>query len=224
MIEVKDLVKIYDKGKENEMTALDGVSFDIKDGEILGICGGMGSGKSTLLEILSGNETADNGSVVIDGVNILGMKGKKASKLRLKKFGLILTDFSLVEERTVLENIEMPLLVAGAGVKKRDRFTKCLTAAKSVGLFTSLDSVVGALSGGQKQKVAIARAIVGDPDYIIADEPTQGLDAVTSKDVLDTFVRLKKSGKTVIMVTNEPRVTDMCDRVIYLSQGKVVEK
>ncbi len=224
MIEVKDLVKIYDKGKENEMTALDGVSFDIKDGEILGICGSMGSGKSTLLEILSGNETADNGSVVIDGMNILGMKGKKASKLRLKKFGLILTDFSLVEERTVLENIEMPLLVAGAGVKKRDRFTKCLTAAKSVGLFTSLESVVGALSGGQKQKVAIARAIVADPDYIIADEPTQGLDAVTAKDVLDTFVRLKNNGKTVIMVTNEPRVTDMCDRVIYLSQGKVVEK
>lgn len=223
MIEIKNLTKVYKNDGYDRVRALDNISFTVNSGDMLCVSGDTGSGKSTLLEILSGTAYADSGSVIFDGRDITAMRGRRAARARGELVGLILCDFDLMPDRTVLENIALPLTLGQVKIKKKQRLECCLEAAKKVGLFMQLDTPAGRLSGGQQQRVAIARALVADPMYIIADEPIAGLDAPAAEEILTLFKRLNGMGKTLVIVSNDRRVGEICNKHIHMQGGRIAD-
>ena len=189
-IVIKDLVKIYNYNKKNEFKALNGVSLEIKDGEMVAIIGKTGSGKSTLLNILAGISEYNSGSYKVDGEEISEMKEKQIADFRNKKVGLVMQDFALIEGYSVLENVMIPLIIA----KDKNQKEKAKDAIRNVDLINLKDKKVVELSGGQKQRIAIARAMVNNPSIILADEPTGALDSKTSKEIMELFKKLNKQG------------------------------
>ena len=220
MLKMNDIIKIYNQGKLNEFRALDGVTLTITDGELVAITGKSGAGKSTLLNILSCIDNYDSGKYYIDDVLIQKLSERKLADIRNKKIGLVMQDFALVDDFSCLENVMLPLDFA---LKKTSgRKEKALNALKSVGLDSMANKSVSKLSGGQKQRVAIARAIVNNPSIILADEPTGALDSKTSSEIMELFKSLNKEGKTIIIVTHDPEIAQQCDRIIEISDGKII--
>ena len=221
MIEIKNLVKIYNKGKTNEFCALKGIDLSIEEGEMVAIIGKSGAGKSTLLHILVAIDSYDKGSYLVDGVSVGDLKEKDRARFRNQKIGIVMQDYALIDEYTIEENVQIPLIFGK--VKGNDvRREKIMTALENVGLAELAKKPVRQLSGGQKQRVAIARALVNNPAFLLADEPTGALDSKTSGEIMDVFEKLNQGGKTVIIVTHDMEVAARCGRVIEISDGEIV--
>lgn len=221
MIEIKNLVKIYNKGKTNEFCALKGIDLSIEEGEMVAIIGKSGAGKSTLLHILAAIDSYDKGSYLVDGVSVGDLKEKDRARFRNQKIGIVMQDYALIDEYTIEENVQIPLIFGK--VKGNDvRREKIMTALENVGLAELAKKPVRQLSGGQKQRVAIARALVNNLAFLLADEPTGALDSKTSGEIMDVFEKLNQGGKTVIIVTHDMEVAARCGRVIEISDGEIV--
>lgn len=220
MIKLSNIQKIYNKGKSNEFEALKGVSLAIKDGELVAVIGKSGAGKSTLLHIIACIDSYEDGKYVIDDVLVKNLSEKKLAEIRNSRIGIVMQDFALVDDFSCIENVLLPLDFAAK--KKSDRKELALAALKSVGMDGMAKKPVNKLSGGQKQRVAIARAIVNKPSVILADEPTGALDSKTAAEIMELFHELNKKGHTVIIVTHDLEIAKQCDRIIEISDGKII--
>lgn len=221
MIKVENLTKTYNYKKPNAFTALKDISLKIDDGEMTAIIGKSGAGKSTLLHIIGCIDKFEKGTYTIDDVDVHKLSDRELAKIRNKKVGIVMQDFALVDEYTVLENVKIPLYF---GKKKKGVNVKKLAveALDKVGIKELANKPVNKLSGGQKQRAAIARAIVNDPSFILADEPTGALDTKTSAEIMELFQSLNKEGKTIIIITHDMGVADLCSRKIEISDGKII--
>ncbi len=220
MIKLNNIVKIYNPKKANEFEALHGVSCEIADGEMIAIIGKSGAGKSTLLHILACIDNYQSGEYIIDDTLVKDLSERKYARIRNEKIGMVMQDFALVEDFTSLENVLIPLNFSKKKVKGKKE--KALAALKAVGMEEYAKKPCNKLSGGQKQRVAIARAIVNEPSMILADEPTGALDTKTSAEVMALFKSLNEQGRTVIIITHDPKVAEKCDRIIEISDGMIV--
>ena len=221
MIELKKLSKVFDTGK-GALTAVDGVELSISTGEIFGIIGYSGAGKSTLIRLLNGLEKPSSGSVTINGQNITAIKGNELRKAR-QKVSMIFQHFNLLWSRTVKENIEFPLEIAGVSKQKRDARVQELV--ELVGLKGRENAYPSQLSGGQKQRVGIARALANEPEVLLCDEATSALDPQTTDSILELLVDInKRLGLTIVLITHEMHVIrKICHRVAVMEGGRVVE-
>lgn len=225
MIQLKNIRKTYNRGKSNAFEALHGVSLKVENGEMVAIVGTSGAGKSTLLHILACIDGYDEGEYSIDGMTIDNISRNKMACIRNEKIGMVMQDFALVEEYTALENVMIPLDFATRARRKKKKERKEI-ARKMLEMVQMQDFAgkpVNHLSGGQKQRVAIARAISNEPSLILADEPTGALDSATTAEIMKLFRRLNKQGKTILLVTHDKEVAGQCDRIIEISDGRIVE-
>lgn len=221
MIKISNITKKYNPKKSNEFEALHGISCEINDGELVAVIGKSGAGKSTLLHILACIDNYQEGEYTIDGTLVKNLSEKQYAKIRNEKIGMVMQDFALVEDFTALENVMIPLNFSKQKIKNKKE--KALAALKSVGIGELAKKPCNKLSGGQKQRVAIARAIVNEPSMILADEPTGALDTKTSAEIMALFKSLNKQGRTVVIVTHDPQIAEQCDRIIEISDGRIVK-
>lgn len=221
MIKISNITKKYNPKKSNEFEALHGVSCEINDGELVAVIGKSGAGKSTLLHILACIDNYQEGEYTIDGTLVKNLSEKQYAKIRNEKIGMVMQDFALVEDFTALENVMIPLNFSKQKIKNKKE--KALAALKSVGIGELAKKPCNKLSGGQKQRVAIARAIVNEPSMILVDEPTGALDTKTSAEIMALFKSLNKQGRTVVIVTHDPKIAEQCDRIIEISDGRIVK-
>lgn len=220
MIEIKDLHKSYRMGS-NSLHVLKGINFSVKEGELVAIMGSSGSGKSTLLNILGMLDVADSGEYILDGIPIKNLNETKAANYRNRFLGFIFQSFNLINYKTALENVALPLYYQGAGRKERQ--AKAMKYLEQVGLKEWSHHVPSELSGGQKQRVAIARAMVAEPKVLLADELTGALDSKTSYEVMDLIQKINDQGNTILVVTHEDDIAHMCKRIVHLRDGVIVE-
>ena len=220
MIKIKNLHKSYQMGK-NSLHVLKGIDFEVKEGELVAIMGSSGSGKSTLLNIVGMLDNYDEGSYELGEVLIKKMDETKAAKYRNKFLGFVFQSFNLINYKNALDNVVLPLYYQG--VSRKEREEKALKYLDDVGLKEWATHLPTELSGGQKQRVAIARAMVGEPKVLLADEPTGALDSKTSKEVMDLIQKINKAGKTILVVTHEQDIAEMCSRIVKLKDGVIVE-
>jgi putative ABC transport system ATP-binding protein len=219
VITIKDLVKTYDLG-EVKVPALRGVTLTIERGDFLMVTGRNGSGKSTLLHQLGLLDLPTSGEIYFDGVEVTTMRERERSRMRLRDLGYIFQEFALIGELTALENVVLPSLMMGKPSATRERAKELLA---SVDLEGKLDHLPSQLSGGEQQKVAVARSLINDPTVVFADEPTANLDTQAAADVLGVFKRLnEEEGHTIVMVTHEQEETAFGNRVITLKDGELV--
>ncbi len=220
MIETKDLMKVYQMG-DNEVRALNSVSFTIEKGEMVAIMGPSGSGKSTLMSIIGCLDVPSSGAYILDGISVENMDETKLAEIRGRKIGFVFQQFNLLARTSALENVMLPLTYAGISGKERNN--RALKALERVGLGDRTHHAPNELSGGQQQRVAIARALVNEPAILLADEPTGALDSKTGVEIMELFQNLhKESGQTVILVTHDSYVARHTDRIIKLSDGHIV--
>ena len=219
LLEVRDVKKTYRMGKVL-VPALRGVSFDVKEGEFLTIFGPSGSGKSTLLHLMGCLDRPDEGEILIDGENVLKLSDDKLAELRLTKIGFVFQFFNLLPRLTALQNVELPLTIAGMPEKEaREKAEKTL---KLVGLEARMNHRPFELSGGEQQRVAIARALINDPKIVLADEPTGNLDTKTGWEIVQLMKRLnEEKGQTFIVVTHDPHIAETAHRIVHLKDGVV---
>ena len=220
MIKLKNLHKSYRMGPSS-LHVLKGINLNIEDGELVAIMGSSGSGKSTLLNILGMLDTADKGDYILDSFKIENLNETKAAKYRNKFLGFIFQSFNLINYKTALENISLPLYYQGISRKERQQIA--LDYLHRVGLKEWATHLPSELSGGQKQRVAIARAMASKPKVLLADEPTGALDTKTSCDVMDLIQKINEEGKTILVVTHELEIAKMCKRIVKLKDGVIVE-
>ena len=218
MIELRHISKKYPVN-DTFFYALNDVSVIIRDGEMVAVMGKSGAGKSTLLHIIGCLDTVSMGEYILNGTPISGYSEKKLAQLRNTHFGFVLQDFALIQHRTALYNVMVPLLFG----KTPYRIIKkeAMEALAQIGMAEYANKEISKMSGGQKQRIAIARALVQDPPVIIADEPTGNLDSATASEIMDIFKQLNSRGKTVVIVTHDETVAAYCSRKIALSDGKI---
>lgn len=218
ILETEDLVKYYGEG-ENQVRAIDHTSMQVQHGEFVAVVGRSGSGKSTLLHMLGGLDRPDSGKVYIEGRDIFDLKDEQLAVFRRRKIGFIFQDYNLMPALNVWENIVLPIGLDGKKVKK----DFVLDIVKSIGMEERLHAMPNQLSGGQKQSVAIARALAARPAIILADEPTGNLDSHTEMEVISILKNcVSKYGQTLVMITHDETIAQMADRVIVIADGKVV--
>ena len=221
VIKVKDLTKIYQMG-EVEVSALRGISFKVKKGEVISIMGPSGSGKSTLMNILGCLDRPTSGEYTLDGENVAGLDDDHLAQIRNQKVGFVFQNFNLLSRSTALENVELPLRYAGIGENQSVKLAK--KALENVGLGDRTHHKPTELSGGQQQRVAIARAIINNPAIILADEPTGNLDSKSGNEIMDLLLGLNKEfGTTLIVVTHDPKIAKHTARTVQLFDGLVKE-
>jgi len=220
MIEIKDLHKSYKMGS-NSLHVLKGINFTVEEGELVAIMGSSGSGKSTLLNILGMLDEADSGDYSLDGVPIKNLNETKAANYRNKFLGFIFQSFNLINYKSALENVALPLYYQRVGRKQRQE--KALKYLDQVGLKEWSHHLPNELSGGQKQRVAIARAMVAEPKVLLADELTGALDSTTSYEVMDLIQKINDQGNTILVVTHEDDIAHMCKRIVHLKDGIIVK-
>lgn len=221
MIEIKDISKVYQVGGK-PFCALDRVSLSVKGGEMIAIMGKSGAGKSTLLHILGCLERFEEGVYNLNGENVTNLSPKQLAKIRNAQIGFVLQDYSLINHKTALYNVISPMLFNKTPYKQMK--PKALDALKTVGIADQAQKDVVNMSGGQRQRVAIARAIVNNAPLILADEPTGNLDSTTTDEIMKLFCELHKQGKTIVIVTHDDHVASYCDRIITISDGKILKK
>ena len=220
MIEISKLNKYYQIGN-SKFHALKDIDLDIKDGEMLAVTGKSGAGKSTLMNIIGLLDSYDSGSLKIDGVEASGLRDSRLAKLRNQKIGFVMQDFSLLEHKSVLMNVMLPLYFNNR-YNLREMKKLAMDALKKVGITEQASKKVNQLSGGQKQRVAVARAIINEPSFILADEPTGALDTQTSAEIMALFKNLNDNGKTIIIITHDMNIADFCQRKIEISDGRLI--
>lgn len=220
MIIVKDLTKKFING-ETVLVANNNLSFEVKTGEFLSIIGRSGSGKSTLLYQLGLLDHPTSGEIIMDDINVTNIYGEERTRYRLNNLGYVFQDYALIPTLSALENVSVPLLMRGFSVS--DAYKKGEKALDKVGLSKKYNNLPNMLSGGEQQRVSIARAIVNEPKILFADEPTANLDTETSKVVLDSFIELNNMGQTIIMVTHEKEYSMIGNRTLELKDGNIVK-
>lgn len=219
MITLKGVKKIYEMG-EMEVQALKGIDLTIQRGEFVSIMGPSGSGKSTLLSILGGLDQASEGQYLLEGVEITELKDAELSRIRNRHFGFVFQSYNLFPELTAWENVMVPLMYAKVGVKERkERAAKLL---ESMGLHHRMDHFPNQLSGGEQQRVAVARALANNPTLLLADEPTGNLASHQGQEIMEIFTRLNAEGVTVVLVTHDPMVGAYGKRLVGLKDGQIV--
>jgi putative ABC transport system ATP-binding protein len=218
-IALRSVSKSYGSG-EVAVHALREVDFAVERGDFVAIMGASGSGKSTLMNIVGCLDVPSRGRYLLDGIDVRELDDVELSYVRNRKIGLVFQSYNLIPRTTALRNVELPLVYAR--VSKNERRMRALSALESVGLGDRVHHLPSELSGGQQQKVAIARAIVTDPAIVLADEPTGNLDTASSEDVLQIFARLNVSGRTIVTITHEREVAEHAKRTIRLSDGQIV--
>ena len=220
MIEIKELHKSYSIGKST-LNVLKGINFNVAEGEMVAIMGSSGSGKSTLLNILGMLDVANKGTYTLDGKVIKDLDETKAAIYRNKFLGFVFQSFNLISYKTALENVMLPLYYQKISRKERQKSAQ--KYLEEVGLGPWASHHPNELSGGQKQRVAIARALVSEPKVLLADEPTGALDSKTSYELMDLLQKINDAGKTLLIVTHELDIANMCKRIVHLRDGIIVE-
>lgn len=218
ILKTENITKIYHSGGV-DFKALDNVSINIEAGEFIMITGRNGSGKSTLLHQLALLDTPNSGEVIVEGNKTSYLHEKIRMNLRLSQLGYIFQEYALIAELTALENVMLPAMMLTSSKDAKKKAIKLLT---KIGLKAKYKRLPSELSGGEQQKVAIARALINDPVIIFADEPTANLDSIASKDVLEIFNLLNDEGITIVMITHEPEELVYASRIIQLSDGKLL--
>src|SRR5919112_1293405 len=219
---VQNLSKIYRKpGTNVEVAALRSINLDFIEGEYTAIMGASGSGKSTLMNILGCLDQPTGGSYVLGGQDISSLPDDQLSEIRSRRIGFVFQNFNLIQQLTVLENLEVPMFYLG--ISPLERRKRAMELAAKVGLAERGDHRPMQLSGGQQQRVCIARAMINDPLILLADEPTGALDSKTGQQILELFDELVAQGRTIILVTHDPGVGKRAHRVIQLHDGRVVK-
>ena len=217
IIEIKNLSKVYD----NEIKVLDNINLSIKKGELIAIMGPSGSGKSTLLNILGLIDVQSSGNYYIEGKEVKDLMKAKPNLVRNKLFSFIFQYYALLKQYTVIENVMLPLTYRK--ISNKERVEKSILYLKKVGLFHLKDKKINKLSGGQQQRDAIARALVTEPEIILADEPTGNLDQKTGQDIMDLLIEINAAGKTVIIVTHDYNIAKQCSRIVRVIDGKIFQ-
>ena len=220
LIDIRSLCKVYRMG-DVEVHALRGVSFTAEKGELIAIMGPSGSGKSTLMDILGCLSKPSDGEYYLEGEEVGKLSDNRLAEIRNRKIGFVFQSFNLLPRTTALHNVELPLIYGG--IRRKERRIRSQEALDAVGLGDRVHHKSNELSGGQIQRIAIARALVNHPSMIFADEPTGNLDTTTSKDIMAIFQRLNDEGNTIIMVTHEPEIAEYAQRVIHIRDG-LIEK
>ena len=220
MIDIKELNKSYKIG-QNSLHVLKGINLQVNQGELVAIMGSSGSGKSTLLNIIGMLDNYDTGSYSLDNVTIKNLDETQAAKYRNQFLGFVFQSFNLINYKTALENIALPLYYQGISRKKRQQIA--LEYLDKVGLSEWAEHLPSELSGGQKQRIAIARALASQPKVLLADEPTGALDSQTSEEVMALIKKINKEGKTILVVTHEHEIANMCARIITLKDGIIMK-
>ena len=218
ILKIENLSKLYGKG-DTAVKALDDVSFTVKKGEFLAIMGASGSGKSTLLHLLGGVDTPSSGKVCVGGVDIYALSESKLAIFRRRRVGLIYQFYNLIPVLNVRENIELPHLLDGRAADEA-RLTEILS---TIGLKDRVSHLPNQLSGGQQQRVSIGRALINDPDIMLADEPTGNLDSKTGREIIELLkLSNKKYNQTLIVITHDEHIALQADRIIALEDGRII--
>ncbi len=221
LLEIKDISKEFGSKKSTFIkTALKNISIDIEKGEFTGIMGPSGAGKTTLLNMISTIDKPTSGEILIDGESIIKLKGNKLSDFRRDKLGFIFQEHNLLDTLTIRENIILPLSLQKIDpIKARE---KVIEISNDLGIEDILDKYPVENSGGQRQRTAIARAIIGSPSLILADEPTGALDSKNSRALMSTLVNIqKKRNSTIVLVSHDPMVSSYCNRIIFIKDGEL---
>lgn len=215
MIELKNIVKKYGK----DVTALKGIDMSVKKGEFVSVIGKSGSGKSTLMNILGCLDTATEGDYYFCGENVCRLRESRIEEIRRERIGFIFQGFNLIPELDATENVMLPLKYKGIG--KRERLKMAEKALEAVGLAERMNHKPSEMSGGQQQRTAIARAIAGNPEIILADEPTGNLDTDSGNQIMGIIADLKRQGRTIILITHDNNIAHCADRTICISDGRI---
>ena len=219
MVSIKKLHKSYKMG-DSSLHVLKGIDLNIKEGEMVAIMGSSGSGKSTLLNIIGILDEHDKGDYTLDGVEIKNLDEKKAAQYRNRFLGFVFQSFNLITFKNALENVALPLYYQG--LSRKERQEKALFYLEKVGLKDWAKHLPNELSGGQKQRVAIARALASQPKVLLADEPTGALDSATSAEIMQFLQQLNDEGRTLLIVTHETDIANMCKRIVKLKDGIIM--
>ncbi|MBC2006421.1 ABC transporter ATP-binding protein [Listeria welshimeri] len=220
MIQLFNISKTYQMG-EDTIKALDNLSLQVTKGEFIAIIGPSGSGKSTLMNIIGILDRASSGEYYLNKMNLMRISDKKISKIRNKKIGFIFQQFNLMPRLTAFENVELPLIYRGTSKPTRKKIV--LKSLERVGLLEKQKHLPAQLSGGQQQRIAIARAIAGNPEIILADEPTGALDSKTGEEVMRLLKEIHREGNTLIMITHDKTIAEQAERIIEIKDGKLRE-
>jgi putative ABC transport system ATP-binding protein len=220
-VSVQGVEQLFRMGKHNVVHALRGTDLEVGQGEFLAVMGPSGSGKSTLLNVIGCLARPTAGHVHIDGRDITKLKDSELDQIRAREIGFIFQGYSLIPTRTALENVM--LAAEYAGMPRAKRRSRSLKILEAVGLADRADQLAAELSGGEQQRVAVARALVKRPSLVLADEPTGNLDSVTAEEILVLMKRLRRDGQTIVMVTHDPRMAGYADRIVFLRDGRAVD-
>ncbi len=218
MLKLKNIHKSYQQGSQ-EFPILKGIDLHVKEGDFLAIMGPSGSGKSTLMNIIGCLDKASAGSYHIEGTDVSDLSDNQLSDLRNQKIGFVFQNFNLMPKLTACQNVELPMTYMK--VPKKERRERALEMLRLVGLEERSDFKPMELSGGQKQRVAIARALVTNPSFILGDEPTGALDTKTSVQIMELFKQFNEQGKTIVIITHEPEVAQLCKQTVVLRDGNI---
>jgi len=219
LLEARDIKKTYRMGRVL-VPALQGVTFEVADGEFVAIFGPSGSGKSTLLHVLGGLDRPDEGEVFIDRISFSKLNANELAEVRLRKMGFVFQFFNLLPRLTALRNVELPLALAD--VPEKESMEKAKEVLRLVGLEDRMNHRPSELSGGEQQRVAVARALINDPKIVLADEPTGNLDTTTGWEIVQLMKRLNEENEqTFVVVTHDPSIAENADRILYLKDGLI---
>ncbi len=220
MIEMRGVTKVYTTGKV-AVEALRGIDLVIQKNEFISIMGPSGSGKSTLMNIIGCLDTPSQGQYLLEGMKVADLDPNRLAEIRNKKIGFVFQNFNLLPYATAFENVEVPLIFKGESYKNRKRIGEELL--EKVGLKDRMDHRPTELSGGEMQRVSIARALACDPSIILADEPTGNLDSVAGQEIIEIFVNLWKQGHTIAVITHDKEISSRTQRIVKLRDGRVVD-
>ncbi|KJU96751.1 Macrolide export ATP-binding/permease protein MacB [Streptococcus gordonii] len=221
MLKLKEIHKSYQQGSQ-EFPILKGIDLHVKEGDFLAIMGPSGSGKSTLMNIIGCLDKANAGTYHIEGTDVSNLSDNQLSDLRNQKIGFVFQNFNLMPKLTACQNVELPLTYMK--IPKKERRERAMEMLRLVGLEERSEFKPMELSGGQKQRVAIARALVTNPSFILGDEPTGALDTKTSVQIMELFKQFNEAGKTIVIITHEPEVAQMCKKTVVLRDGNIEHK
>ncbi len=219
VIQAKNIVKMYNRGTSAQVTAVNDVSLEVNKGEFIAIMGASGSGKSTLMNIMGCLDRPTSGYVILDDLEVSRLGDEEMAKVRNHKIGFVFQMFNLLPRTNALENVELPLIYSD----KPDTSRLAREALETVGLKDRIYHHPNELSGGEQQRVAVARALVNDPEIIFADEPTGNLDTKSSYEVMGLFKKVHQQGRTIVLVTHEADIAEYAERIVTIADGKLID-